>query len=108
MLDLLWAQALPLALSATMIAKEWLVGGKRLLGWVLGLAGQGGWITFAILFHAYGLLLLEVTLTVVYALNVHRWATEGCRRNVISPARQVDSAMSRATKAPRVALRRGL
>lgn len=70
------AQLIPLALSANTIALMWLVGNRRTLGWVLGLAGQAMWFVFIAVFDAYGLLPLAVVLTVVYARNLAKWRKE--------------------------------
>lgn len=75
------AQLIPLALSANTIALMWLVGDRRTLGWVLGVAGQAIWFLFIFVFDAYGLLPLAIVLTIVYARNLVKWrrenATEG-------------------------------
>ena len=70
-------QLIPLALSANTIAVMWLAGSKRALGWALGLAGQAGWLLFAFVFRAWGLLPLVVALTFVYGRNLWRWQREG-------------------------------
>lgn len=72
-------QLIPLALSANTIALMWLVGDRRALGWVLGLAGQVVWFAFIAVFEAWGLLPLAVALTVVYARNLWRWRREDRR-----------------------------
>jgi hypothetical protein len=64
---------LPWLLSANTIAVMWLAGSKRPLAWVLGLAGQAGWIAFAVLYAAWGLLPLSIVLIVVYGRNLRRW-----------------------------------
>lgn len=69
-------QMLPLALSANTVAVMWLAGSKRALGWALGLAGQGLWVAFSVVFEAWGLLPLAVVLTYVYGRNLMRWRRE--------------------------------
>jgi hypothetical protein len=64
---------LPWLLSANTIAVMWLAGSKRSLALVLGLTGQAGWIAFAILYAAWGLLPLSIVLIAVYGRNLHRW-----------------------------------
>lgn len=66
-------QLIPLALSINTIVLMWLVGSRRLLGWVLGLVGQVGWFAFIAVFEAWGLLPLSIALTFVYARNLWRW-----------------------------------
>ncbi len=69
-------QLLPLALSVNTVAVMWLVGSKRAFGWALGLAGQGLWVAFSVVFEAWGLLLLAGVLTFVYGRNLLRWRKE--------------------------------
>lgn len=69
----LMRQLIPLALSVNTVAVMWLAGSKRSLGWLLGLAGQGLWIVFSVVFEAWGLLPLAAVLIVVYARNLWRW-----------------------------------
>lgn len=71
------AQLIPLALSVNTIVVMWLAGSKRTLGWALALAGQAGWLLFAIVFKAWGLLPLVVALTFVYSRNLLRWRKAG-------------------------------
>lgn len=66
-------QLIPLALSVNTIAVMWLAGDKKRLGWALGLAGQGLWFVFIVVFEAWGLLPLSVALTFVYGRNLYRW-----------------------------------
>lgn len=70
------AQLIPLALSLNTIALMWLVGDRRILGWVLGLVGQAVWFVFIAVFDAWGLLPLATVLTVVYARNLAKWRRE--------------------------------
>jgi membrane protein implicated in regulation of membrane protease activity len=64
---------LPWLLSIVTVTIMWLAGSKNPTAWVLGLAAQAGWIAFALLFEAWGLLPLSFVLIVVYARNLRRW-----------------------------------
>lgn len=66
-------QILPLMLSVLTVLGMWLIGNKNRLGWVVGLINQVLWISFAILFKAWGLLPLSLVLIVVYVRNLHKW-----------------------------------
>lgn len=66
-------QLLPLLLSILTIIGMWLIGNKNRLGWVVGLINQGLWITFAIVFQAWGLLPLTLVLIFVYTRNLYKW-----------------------------------
>lgn len=66
-------QILPLILSLLTIVGMWLIGNKNRLGWVVGLFNQTLWITFAIVFKAWGLLPLTLVLIVVYTRNLTKW-----------------------------------
>jgi len=48
-------------------------GHKRSRGWAIGLANQALWITFIVLFGAWGLLPLSLALIVMYGRNLLAW-----------------------------------
>lgn len=75
-------QLIPLVLSVNTLALMWLVGNKRVLGWVLGLGGQVVWFAFIVVFEAWGLLPLAIGLTVVYARNLVRWRRSWIQRDL--------------------------
>ena len=66
-------QLLPLLLSILTIIGMWLIGNKNYWGWIVGLVNQTLWITFAIVFKAWGLLPLTLVLIVVYTRNLTKW-----------------------------------
>jgi hypothetical protein len=51
----------------------WLVGQKRSIGWAVGLANQVVWVTFAVVYAAWGLLPLSAALTVIYVRALLAW-----------------------------------
>lgn len=63
----------PWATSALTILGMWLLGNKDKRGWIVGLANQALWITFVILYSAWGLLPLTGWLIVVYTRNLIKW-----------------------------------
>lgn len=67
-------QILPLTLSAFTVLGMWLIGNKNRLGWVVGLINQILWISFAIIFKAWGLLPLTLVLIIVYTRNLLKWS----------------------------------
>jgi hypothetical protein len=69
-------QVLPWILSANTILLMWLIGNKKWWAWLFGLAGQGLWILFAIIYQAWGLLPLATFLIIVYARNLMKWHRE--------------------------------
>jgi hypothetical protein len=66
-------QLLPFTLSLLTMFAMWLLGNKNKLGWVVGLVNQAFWITFAIVFKAWGLLPLSLVLVFIYSRNLRRW-----------------------------------
>ena len=64
---------LPWATSAGTLLGMWLVGQKRSVGWVVGLVNQALWVTFAIMFEAWGLLPLTVALIFIYTKALLAW-----------------------------------
>jgi len=69
-------QLIPLALSFLTLYAMWQIGNKRVFAWVIGLINQGLWVTFIVLFDAWGLLPLSIALTIVYARNLILWRRE--------------------------------
>ena len=69
-------QLLPLATGAVTLVAMWLAGNKRSLGWAVGLANQGLWAVFIVVFEAWGLAPLTAALTVTYARNLLKWRRE--------------------------------
>lgn len=66
-------QLLPLVLSILTIIGMWLIGNKNRWDWIVGLVNQLLWISFAIIFKAWGLLPLSVVLIFVYTRNLYKW-----------------------------------
>ena len=64
---------LPWATSAGTLLGMWLVGQKKSVGWVVGLVNQALWVTFSIMFEAWGLLPLTAALIVVYSKALIQW-----------------------------------
>ncbi len=67
---------LPWATSAGTLLGMWLVGQKRSIGWAIGLANQVLWVTFAVVFQAWGLLPLTLALIVIYTRALLRWRAD--------------------------------
>lgn len=65
---------LPWALSAATIMTMWLAGSRNQLGWWLGIASQVGWFWLSVQVETWGLLVLPVVLTFVYARNLYAWS----------------------------------
>lgn len=66
-------QILPWVLSATTLATNWLAGSKWTYTYSLGLANQGLWFWWIFLSANYGLLPLNIFLTIIYFRNNIRW-----------------------------------
>ena len=69
-------QMVALATGLMTLAAMWLAGSKRRAGWGLSLVNQAMWLTFIIMFEAWGLLPLTVALTFVFARNLIVWRDE--------------------------------
>lgn len=67
---------LPWATSFGTLAGMWLVGQKRSLGWVVGLCNQVLWVTFAVMYQAWGLLPLTCALIFIYTRALLRWRAD--------------------------------
>lgn len=65
--------AISLATSCGTLLGMWLAGSHRWQGWAVGIANQGLWLAFIVLFRAWGLLPLMVALLFVYSRNLLRW-----------------------------------
>lgn len=64
---------LPWATSAGTLLGMWLVSQKRSVGWIVGLVNQVLWVTFAVVYSAWGLLPLTLALIVIYTRALLRW-----------------------------------
>ena len=64
---------LPWATSAFTLLAMWLIGQKRSAGWLVGLVNQVLWVTFAVVYQAWGLLPLTAALVVIYTRALFRW-----------------------------------
>lgn len=69
-------QALPFATGMLTLTAMWLAGSKRTAAWGVGLANQGLWAAFIVVFEAWGLAPLTVALTVIYSRNLLRWRAD--------------------------------
>lgn len=69
-------QFIALSTSFGTLITMWLTGNKKWYGWAVGLANQIVWVTFIIMFDAYGLLPLFVALVVIYTRNLIKWRRE--------------------------------
>jgi hypothetical protein len=54
----------------------WLVGNRRILGWWLGVAGQGGWAVFIVMYELWGLAPMWFGLAIAYTRNLVKWRRE--------------------------------
>lgn len=64
---------LPWLLSALTLYTTYLQGEKNIFAWVLGLVGQLGWFVLTFVSGLYGLLPLNIGLTVLYFINYNKW-----------------------------------
>lgn len=64
---------LPWLLSAVTLWMTYLQGEKNTLSWVVGLVGQLGWFILTFVTGLYGLLPLNIGLTVLYYRNYVKW-----------------------------------
>lgn len=55
----------------------WLVGRKKIEGWLIGLSCQGLWFFYALSTHQYGFIVSSVVFAVVYVINYRKWKAEG-------------------------------
>lgn len=69
-------QIIPLLTSVGTLVGMWLAGNKSSWGWVVGIGNQALWLTFIILFGAWGLLPLLVALLFIYSRNLVKWKRE--------------------------------
>lgn len=67
---------LPWATSAGTLLGMWLLAQKKSAGWIVGLVNQVLWVTFAIVYAAWGLLPLTVALIFVYTKGLIKWQAE--------------------------------
>ncbi len=67
---------LPWATSAGTLLGMWLIGQKKSAGWIVGLVNQVLWVTFSIMFEAWGLLPLTVALIFIYTRALLRWRAD--------------------------------
>lgn len=51
----------------------WLISEKKHIGWVVGLINQVLWLYFDYLYKAWGLLPLQVTLSIIYIRAIIKW-----------------------------------
>lgn len=70
-------QLVPLALSCITVWTTWQAGNRNYLAWLVGLLNQGLWLVFIVVFDAWGLLPLNVFMTITYARNLAKWRREG-------------------------------
>jgi hypothetical protein len=69
-------QVIPYATSAVTIIQMWAAGDRRVWAWPLGIANQALWLTFIVLYSAWGLLPLMCALIVTYTRNWAKWRRE--------------------------------
>lgn len=69
-------QVLPLAASCVTLVVMWLAGNNDRRAWWVGLGGQTIWLSFIVVFAAWGLLPLSVALVGVYTRNIVRGRRE--------------------------------
>lgn len=55
----------------------WLVGRKKIEGWLVGLSCQALWLFYALSTHQYGFIVSSVVFAVVYVINYRKWKAEG-------------------------------
>ena len=67
---------LPWLTSAGTLLGMWLVGQKRSIGWTVGLVNQVLWVSFSVVYQAWGLLPLTLALIVIYTRALLRWREE--------------------------------
>lgn len=64
---------LPWLLSAIALWMTYLQGNMNKAAWVIGLVGQLGWFVLTFVSGLYGLLPLNIGLTILYARNYLTW-----------------------------------
>ncbi len=64
---------LPWLTSFGTLLGMWLVSQKRSVGWIVGLANQVVWVSFAVVYEAWGLLPLSAALIGIYTRALIRW-----------------------------------
>lgn len=69
--------AFPWLLSVVTLVGIYVQGNKHHHGWTIGLANQILWVTFIVLYDAWGLLPLSIALVVLYSRNLLKWRAEG-------------------------------
>ena len=70
---ILLKEILPWVLSGLTIWMTFEVGNKDKNAWLLGLVGQFGWFLFTFLYESWGLLPLNIVLTILYIKNHIKW-----------------------------------
>lgn len=68
---------LPWATSVVTLWGMWALSRKHWWGWLVGLGNQALWVTFALVYEAYGLLPLTAALIVVYTRGLIKWRRDG-------------------------------
>ena len=66
-------QYIPWATSIVTLYGMYVVSKKLWWGWLVGLVNQALWITFAVMFRAWGLLPLSAALIVIYTRALFAW-----------------------------------
>lgn len=69
-------QLLALATGAVTLYGMWAAGSHRWWAWLVGLGNQLLWISFIVMFAAWGLLPLSLALVAVYGRNALKWRSE--------------------------------
>lgn len=64
---------IPWATSIVTLWGMWAIGNKKSYGWTIGLINQVLWVTFTIMYGAWGLFPLSLALIFIYSRNLIRW-----------------------------------
>lgn len=80
---------LPWLLSAITIYMTVLAGNKHPKAWLIGLSNQGLWFLWTISAAAWGLLPMNIALTVLYARNHLKWKKQNLLEASGQPATNV-------------------
>jgi nicotinamide riboside transporter PnuC len=67
---------LPFITSAMTLLGMWLISEKKYIGWVVGLVNQILWVIFDFMYQAWGLLPLQIILSIIYIRAIIKWRRE--------------------------------
>jgi hypothetical protein len=69
-------QIWPWALSVASLLGLWITGNKMRVGWLVSLASEGLWFTYALVSRQYGFISMSVVFSAVHIRNWLKWKPE--------------------------------